>query len=641
VAVYSESDFRSLHVTHADEAVELGGARPSESYLNKEKIIATALETGCQAIHPGYGFLSENAAFAEMVAAAGLTFIGPPAPVIAALGDKIAAKKLAHEAGVPTVPGHMMPVRSRDEAVGVAEEVGYPVLLKPAAGGGGKGMRIVERSEDLASALSMCQQETRKAFGDDSIFIERCIQRPRHIEIQVMADHHGNVVHLGERECSIQRRYQKIIEESPSVAIDDTVRQRMGAMACDLARQAGYRNAGTVEFIMDQSGEFFFLEMNTRLQVEHPVTEMVTSLDLVELQLRVADGEALPFSQEAVNFSGWAIEARICAEDSERGFIPSVGLVTRYAEPRGSKVRTDSGIAAGSTVEVFYDPMLAKVITWGPDREAARKKMVQALNGYHVEGIKTNIDFANRVITHPAFVSGDLSTDFIAEHLLDENQRLDPPLDRLHFMAIATTLIYSYRENLIRDSLLPLTPRVGSATQPLRRSDYVAKSDGDLFKIQLQKSASEFDWQIQVDDRVYHVTTPPPEFYRRRLKLTINGEIHYFRLRYSGNFTEVAFCGLIRTFEIYDPREWELAQYMPPPVVKQVENVLQCPMPGLIVEVKVQPGDRVFRGQELVIIESMKMESAVASSCDGVVESIEVKPEDAVDTGMVLVTFKG
>ena len=339
VAVYSETDFRSLHVTQADEAVNLGGARPAESYLNKKKIIETALNTGCQAIHPGYGFLSENPDFAEMVAAAGLIFIGPPAAVIASLGDKIAAKKLAEAAGVPTVPGDVTPLRSPEEAMAAADRIGYPILLKPAAGGGGKGMRTVIRPEDLASALALCQQETRKAFGDDSIFIERCIQKPRHIEIQVLADAHGNVVHLGERECSIQRRYQKIIEESPSCAVDEALRRRMGAMACDLAREAGYVNAGTVEFIMDQSGEFFFLEMNTRLQVEHPVTEMVTSRDLVELQLHIADGQPLPFSQKDVTFTGWAIEARVCAEDPGRGFIPSVGLITRYAEPRGKHVR--------------------------------------------------------------------------------------------------------------------------------------------------------------------------------------------------------------------------------------------------------------------------------------------------------------
>jgi propionyl-CoA carboxylase alpha chain len=367
---------------------------------------------------------------------------------------------------------------------------------------------------------------------------------------------------------------------------------------------------------------------------------MVTSRDLVELQLRIADGEPLPFAQEDVTFTGWAIEARVCAEDPDRGFIPSVGLITRYAAPRGDAVRVDSGIAAGSTINVFYDSMLAKVITWGKDRETARRKMIQALNGYHIEGVLTNIDFANRVITHPAFVNGDLSTDFIAEYLLDDDQRIDPRLEWLHCMAIASTLVHNLRENLIRNSLLPLKSRVGSAGPVPRQSAYVAKSNGDVFNIQLRKGDTDFDWQIQVDDTAYRVTTPPPEFYRRRLKLTINGETHHFRLRYSGNFMEVAFCGIIRTFEVYDPREWDLARYMPPPVVKQADNVLECPMPGLIVEIKVKPGDRVFRGQELVIIESMKMESAVASSCDGVVESVAVKPNDAVDTGMVLVTFK-
>jgi propionyl-CoA carboxylase alpha chain len=640
VAVYSETDFHSLHVTLADEAVKLGGARPADSYLNKQRIIDAALATGCQAIHPGYGFLSENATFAEMVAAAGLTFIGPPAEVIATMGDKLAAKKLAQAAGVPTVPGNITAVSSQQEAEAVAGEIGYPVLLKPAAGGGGKGMRIVTRPEELASALALCQQETRKAFGDDGIFVERYIQKPRHIEIQVLADGHGNVIHLGERECSIQRRYQKIIEESPSCAVGEALRQRIGTMACDLAREAGYVNAGTVEFILDPSGACYFLEMNTRLQVEHPVTEMVTALDLVEQQLRIADGQALPVTQPQVAFNGWAIEARICAEDSERGFIPSVGLITRYAAPQGKNVRVDSGIDAGSRIDVYYDPMLAKVITWGTDRETARKAMVQALNGYHIEGVSTNVDFANRVIMHPAFVRGELSTDFIAEHLLDESRQLPPPVEALHLMAIATTLIHHLRENLIRNSLLPLKPQVGSATESPRQVPYVVKSDGDVFRIELHREASESNWRIQVDDATYLISTPPLEFYRRRLKLTINGKIHHFRLRYSGNFIEAAFCGIIRTFEIYHPREWQLARHMPEPKVKRLANVLECPMPGLIVEMKVKAGDQVFRGQELVIIESMKMESAVASPCDGVVESVEAQAGDAVETGMVLVTFK-
>ncbi len=640
VAVYSEPDFRSLHVVHADEAVLIGGARPSESYLNMEKILQVARETGCQAIHPGYGFLSENAAFADMTAAAGITFIGPPGPVIARLGDKLAAKQLAVEADVPTVPGHIKALSTYAEAAAIAAEVGYPILLKPAAGGGGKGMRTVYRDAELESALKMCQQETRKAFGDDAIFIERFIESPRHIEIQVMADAHGNAIYLGERECSIQRRYQKIIEESPSVALDAVTRARMGEMACRLASRSGYINAGTVEFIFDRSQQFFFLEMNTRLQVEHPVTEMVTGLDLVELQLRIADGEPLPLRQEQVRLNGWAIEARVCAEDTAKGFVPSVGLISRYAEPRGSRIRVDSGVDAGSTVHVFYDPMLAKVITWGKDREQARLKMVRALNGYHIEGIKTNIDFANRVICHPAFISGDLSTGFIAQHLTDEKKSIAPPERTFHFMAIAATLIHHLRENLIHNSLLPMRAQVGSTMPAKRRHTYVTKSNGDVFSIVIERQPHENEWRILINDVLYEVITPAMEYYRRRLKLTINGQPQHFRLHYSGNFIETAFCGIIKTFEIYTPKEWQVAQFMPQPQPKAMDNMLRCPMPGLVVEVKARPGDQVFKGQELLTIESMKMETSVSSPVDGEVADIKVGPGEAVDTGTVLLSFK-
>jgi propionyl-CoA carboxylase alpha chain len=641
VAVYSEPDFRSMHVTNADEAVLLGGARPVESYLAMEKIIEAALGTGAQAVHPGYGFLSENAVFAEKVEAAGLTFIGPPAAVIAAMGDKLAAKHLAISAGVPTVPGHIQPVAALEEAGLVAEKVGYPVLLKPAAGGGGKGMRAVGRPEDLASALRLCQQETQKSFGDARIFIERYITKPRHIEIQIMADNHGNVIHLGERECSIQRRYQKIIEESPSCALDADLRERMGDLACSLARKAGYANAGTVEFILDENREFFFLEMNTRLQVEHPVTEMVNGLDLVELQLRVAAGEVLPLSQKDVSLSGWSIEVRICAENPVRDFVPSVGLITRYAAPKGHNVRVDSGVVAGTFVSVYYDPMLAKIITWGEDREQARRRMVQALNGYHIEGVFTNIDFANKVLTHPVFIQGDLSTDFIPTYLLDEKNRLQPPLNVLHAMAATTSLIYHLRENLLQSALLPLKSRVG-ATNLSEKShyDYITKSEEDIFHIRLEKDGSDLHWKICVDESTYHVVTPVLEYYRRRLKLTINGEEFHFRLKYLGNFITAAFCGETRTFEIYNPREWKLSRFMPVVAIREGEDVLECPMPGLVVDVKVAVGERVFRGQELIILESMKMESAVSSPGDGVIEAVLVKAGDAVESGMVLIRFK-
>ncbi len=640
VAVYSEPDFRSVHVIKADEAVLLGGARPSDSYLAIDKVIDAALTTGCQAIHPGYGFLSENPLFAEKVVAAGLTFIGPPAEVIASMGDKIAAKKMAIVAEVPTVPGHSEPVVSLEEALAATGVVGFPILLKPAAGGGGKGMRIVERAEEMDSALKLCQKESLKSFSDDRIFVERYIRKPRHIEIQIIADQHGHVVHLGERECSIQRRYQKIIEESPSCALDPILREKMGSLACELARRAGYVNAGTVEFILDETGEFFFLEMNTRLQVEHPVTELVNSMDLVELQLRIAAGEALPFSQSDIALTGWAMEVRVCAEDPQRNFVPSIGLITRYAEPWGKNIRVDTGCAAGSTVSVYYDPLLAKVITWGENREEARKLMVQALNGFHIEGIFTNIDFANQVLTHPVFIKGELSTDFIPTYLLDPQTRIAPPAEILVAMATATTLIYHLRENLVLKSLLPLKAKVGASTRSKAHFEYVTKCDEHIFHIRLEDKNNNLQWLVQVDETACLVTIPPMEFYRRRLKLNINGEDAFFRLKTSGNFIEAAFCGVTSFFEIYNPREWALAGYMPSPVEKVAGNILDCPMPGLVVDVKVKAGERVFRGQELVILESMKMESAVSAPADGVVESVCVEQGDAVETGTVLVHFK-
>ena len=640
VAIYSEPDFRSQHVRLADEAVLVGGARPADSYLRMDTIIEAARDTGCEAVHPGYGFLSENALFAEKVEAAGLSFIGPPPGVISTMGDKIAAKKLAIEAGVPTVPGHSDPVVNFEQAREAALQVGYPVLLKPAAGGGGKGMRVVEQEQDLSSALQLCQQETRKSFGDDRIFVERYLTRPRHIEIQLIADQLGNIVHLGERECSIQRRYQKIIEESPSCALTPALRDQMGGLACELARAAGYVNAGTVEFILDEDSSFYFLEMNTRLQVEHPVTELVNSLDLVELQLRVAAGEVLPFTQQDVALKGWAIEVRVCAEDAGRGFVPSIGLITRYAEPRGPHIRVDSGVDAGSTVSVYYDPMLAKVITWGQNREEARNRMIQALNGYHIEGVSTNVDFANQVLSHPVFVSGTITTAFIPTHLPTQDQGLPPAPEVLDAMAIATTLVYHLRENLMKNALLPLKSKVGGTGTDQIKFSYVTKSDDDVFKVEIERTAGEHQWQIEVNGVSYEVITPPPEFYRRRLKLTINGESSYFRLKYNGNFMEAAHCGACRNFEIYNLREWELAQFMPQPISKKSENVLDCPMPGMVVDVRIEAGERVYRGQELIILESMKMESAVAAPADAIVQSIHVKPGDAVETGTILIDFE-
>jgi propionyl-CoA carboxylase alpha chain len=367
---------------------------------------------------------------------------------------------------------------------------------------------------------------------------------------------------------------------------------------------------------------------------------MVNGIDLVELQLRIANGEPLPIAQKDVSLSGWSMEVRICAENPDQGFVPSVGLITRYAAPKGIHVRVDSGVAAGSSVSVYYDPMLAKIITWGEDREQARKRMVQAVNGYHIEGVFTNVDFANQVLTHPVFIQGDLSTDFIPAYLLDESKKLSPPLDVLHAMATTTTLIYHLRENLVQNSLLPLKSSVGAARTQKSHYDYITKSEADIFHIRLQRDGSDQKWRVTVDDTTYHIVTPQLEYYRRRLKLSINGEKFFFRLKYLGNFILAAFCGVTQTFEIYNPREWKLARFMPVPSLSERENTLECPMPGLVVDVKVSEGERVFRGQELVILESMKMESAVSSPGDAVIEAVLVKPGDAVESGMELIRFK-
>ncbi len=640
VAVFSEIDSRSLHVRQADEAVYLGPSPSNTSYLVKEKIIQAALKHNCQAVHPGYGFLSENTEFANEVTEAGLVFIGPPADVIGTLGDKIASKALAFKAGVPVVPGHNESLADLNDAATVAEEIGYPVLLKPAAGGGGRGMRIVHSRDELDGAFKASQEETRKAFGDNTIFLERYIVNPRHIEIQIMADQSGNVIYLGERECSIQRRYQKVIEESPSLAVDEELRKKMGETACALAREAGYTSAGTVEFILDQNGDFFFLEMNTRLQVEHPVTELVTGLDLVELQLKVAVGETLPLRQEDVTLKGWSIEARICAEDPQRNFLPSTGLITRYAAPQGKNIRLDSGIEAGSFVSVYYDNMLAKAISWGETREEARKALVQVLNRHHLEGVITNVDFANAILNHPAFIEGCLSTGFIDEHFDNGVMKIEPARERLEFMAIAATLVYHNRKNLVRESLKPMTARVGAAQKQENRYHYVVKGETTIFKMQLLGDMNHNNWTIEVNDNQYEVITPDFEYYRRRLKLTIDGLPEYFRLQYSGNFIWAAFSGITKIFEIYSPLEWELAQYMPKETKAVKENILLSPMPGLVVQIKAKTGDRVYRGQDLVVIESMKMESGVSSPCDGEVDEIKVNPGQAVESGDELLTFK-
>ena len=640
VAVYSDADSRSLHRQLADESVYIGPPPAVESYLVTQEIISAALSKGCQAIHPGYGFLSENPDFASSVEAAGLAFIGPPAGVIAMMGDKIAAKELAGKAGVPIIPGYQHALENEEEAVTAAGRVGYPVLLKPAAGGGGKGMRIVREAKEMRDALSASRQETGKAFGDRRIFIERYIEEPRHIEIQIMADKHGKVIHLGERECSIQRRYQKIIEESPSPIIDPELRKRMGEAACNLARKAGYVNAGTVEFVLDAEKSFYFLEMNTRLQVEHPVTEMVNGMDMVELQIRIAAGEHLPYDQADIRFKGWAIEARICAEDPDRNFMPATGMITRYAEPRGNGIRVDSGVDTGSKISVYYDSLLAKVICHGQNREEARTRLIEALNGYHIEGFETNIDFVNSILAQPDFTKGNLTTGFIEQHFVGSKPKIPPKTNTLQKAVMTAAIIHHVRNVAMRASIQSMISRIGGKRTMSIVHNYMVRSNGEVFDVVLDRSISEHQWTAHVNGNAYAVESPEFAFYRRRLKLIIDGRIHRFRLRVEGSFIFVAFSGITQLFEIYTPREWELMKYMPEKKDHKAENVLICPMPGLVVSLAAQKGDRVFRGQTLVILESMKMESGVASPMDGVVADVQVAAGQTVETGEILMRFQ-
>ncbi len=640
VAVYSEADRWAPFVQQADRAVPIGSARAEDSYLDISRVVEAARATGCAAVHPGFGFLSENPAFAEAVAAAGLTFVGPPAEAMALLGDKVASKKLAAEAGLPVITAGSEPVADLDQARAAAEAAGFPVLLKPAAGGGGKGMRVVTGPDDLGEALRAATAEATKAFGDGRVFVERYVKPARHVEVQVLADAHGNVIHLGERECSVQRRHQKVLEEAPSPTVGDFLRDRMGQLACELARRAGYVNAGTVEFLLAPGGELFFLEMNTRLQVEHPVTEQITGLDLVELQLAIAAGRPLPLTQAQVRLQGWAIEARICAEDPDRDFLPSTGIVTRYAEPRGHHLRMDSGVEAGSQIGVHYDSMLAKLIAWGDTRDQALGRLIHGLNGTLIDGPVTNLNFLTAVAGHPAFASGDLTTDFLQQHFDGGKPKKAPRAATLRRMCLAATMVYHNRQNLVRESLKPMAARAGGERRPKEHVDYVIKAEADVFELRLRARPLGRHWTFWVDGHEFDVEAPEFEFYQRRLRLTVDGLAHRFRLAYRGNFIEVAHDGVLRTFEVYSPREWAVAGFMPPPKQVVADDVLECPMPGVIVSVLVEPGQTVHRRDPLVVIESMKMESVVSSPRDAEVAEVLATAGQNVETGETLIRFR-
>jgi acetyl-CoA/propionyl-CoA carboxylase biotin carboxyl carrier protein len=614
VAVYSDADADARHVREADVAVRLGPAAARESYLSIERVVQAALDTGAEAVHPGYGFLAENADFAKALADKGITFIGPPVGAIEAMGDKIRAKQTVMKAGVPVVPGRTEPGMTDADLVAAAEEVGYPVLVKPSAGGGGKGMFLVEDAKDLPEALVSARRTASSAFGDDTLFLERFVTRPRHIEVQVLADAHGTTVHLGERECSLQRRHQKVVEEAPSALLDEATRARIGASAVDTARAVGYVGAGTVEFIVsaDRPDEFFFMEMNTRLQVEHPVTELVTGIDLVEQQVRVAAGEKLPFQQDEIRLDGHAVEVRTYAEDPARGFLPTGGTVLRLDEPTGEDVRVDSSLLEGTVVGSTYDPMLNKVIAWGPDRAAALAKLDRALADQVILGVGTNTGFLRNLIRHEAVRAGELDTGFIERHL-EELTADDVPAEAL--------AVYALREALLRDSTDVWTGgwRPGA---PAAQRWLLALPGGRTATVSLTGHTVTVDGE----DLIATARLDGDD-----VLLTTHGRTTRWATAVEHGTTWVGFEGAA----------W--------PVTEAVRHLrgdeagahggdVTSPMPGSVIAVHVATGDAVTKGQPLVVVEAMKMEHTLAAPLDGSVGDVLVRVGQQVAVDELLVT---
>ncbi|KUM72557.1 acetyl/propionyl/methylcrotonyl-CoA carboxylase subunit alpha [Streptomyces griseorubiginosus] len=603
VAVFSDADADARHVREADTAVRLGPAPASESYLSVERLLEAAARSGAQAVHPGYGFLAENAAFARACVDAGLVFIGPPADAIALMGDKIRAKETVQAAGVPVVPGGRDP-----ELAEAARALGAPVLLKPSAGGGGKGMRLVRDLTVLEEEIAAARREARSSFGDDTLLVERWVDRPRHIEIQVLADGHGNVIHLGERECSLQRRHQKIVEEAPSVLLDEATRASMGEAAVQAARSCGYRGAGTVEFIVpgDDPSSYYFMEMNTRLQVEHPVTELVTGLDLVEWQLRVAAGEPLPYGQEGVRLTGHAVEARICAEDPARGFLPSGGTVVRLREPQGDGVRTDSGLSEGTEVGSLYDPMLSKVIAYGPDRETALRKLRAALAETVTLGVQTNAGFLRRLLAHPDVVKGELDTGLV-ERVVDDLVSTDVP-EEVYEAAAAVRL----------DGL---RPPEGGWTDP-----FSVPSGWRMGGTGFTKAVG-FPLRVTGLEPVTHRNRGTHTLTDDQVTVTLDGVRHTFHR---------AADWIGRDGDAWQVRDHDPVAASLTRAAHAGADSLTAPMPGTVTVVKVAVGDEVAAGQSLLVVEAMKMEHVISAPHAGTVAELDVRPGTTVAMDQVL-----
>jgi len=653
VAVYSDADKDARHVELADEAVHIGASSSRESYLQADRIIAACKKTGAEAVHPGYGFLSENEGFARKVEEEGIVFIGPKHYSIAAMGDKIASKKLANEAQVNTIPGWNDAIETAERAVEIAREVGYPVMIKASAGGGGKGLRVAFNDKDAFEGFTSCRNEARNSFGDDRVFIEKFVEEPRHIEIQVLGDAHGNVIYLNERECSIQRRHQKVIEEAPSPFISDATRQAMGEQAVALAKAVNYQSAGTVEFVVGKDQSFYFLEMNTRLQVEHPVTEAITGLDLVELMIRVAAGEKLPLAQKDVKREGWAIECRINAEDPFRNFLPSTGRLVRFQPPKESMfsadtehlygVRVDTGVYDGGEIPMFYDSMIAKLIVHGRDRNHAISLMREALNGFVIRGISSNIPFQAALLAHPKFVSGDFNTGFIAEHYGKGFHAEDVAHDDPDFLVALAA--YMHRRYRARAS--GISGQLNGHGVKVGEQFVVVALDAKGRHVHTPVTVTDFKGQtgssaVAVGANSYKIDSHA-SLGGVRVEGTVNNRAFVAQaergagknplaLRVSHNGAQIDAL-------VLSPLGARLLKLMPYKAPPDLSKFLMSPMPGLLVEVSVQPGQQVQAGEKLAVIEAMKMENVLFATQDGVVGSISAAKGESLAVDQVILEF--
>ena len=632
VAVYSDADADALHVQMADEAINIGPAASAESYLVIDKIIQACRDTGADAVHPGYGFLSENSQFRDALDDAGIVFIGPGKKAIESMGDKITSKLIAEKAGVSCIPGYTDVVRDGDHAVEISAGIGYPVMLKASAGGGGKGMRVAWDEADCRDGFERATNEARSSFGDTRIFIEKYIQQPRHIEIQIMADGHGNVIYLGERECSIQRRHQKVIEEAPSPFLDKATRQKMGEQSCALAKAVDYQSAGTVEFIADADMNFYFLEMNTRLQVEHPVTELVTGQDLVEMMIRVAAGEKLSLAQSDVTLTGWAMESRVYAEDPFRNFMPSIGRLSGYREPEGEGVRVDSGVYEGGEVSMHYDPMISKLITYGDNREAAIDLMVDALDAYYIRGVNHNISFLNALMVHPRFVAGELTTNFIEEEFPEGFNADLVPQNNPHIAVVVAAAVHQeYRE---RSSQISGQSEGHEYQVP---DQWVVITGAEETLVSMTLTLSGFLVSVGNDD--YSVVTDwalgEPLF-----EAQINGQQVTVQVERSGSGYKLFYRGAEINALVLSPKAAALNKLMLEKVPADLSKFLLSPMPGLLVKLGVKVGDQVKAGEELAVVEAMKMENSLRATNDGIVAKISADVGDSLMVDQAILEFE-